>query len=82
MNKLVASLAQYQESVLGKVVVVRCVHVVYVQVAQTFVLHATVLAGHVPRCRKEPPEQLPSRTSTELSSLFCVRDFHIDIYRF
>lgn len=82
MNKLVASLAQHQESILGKVVVVRRVHVVYVQVAQTFVLHATVLAGHVPGCRKEPPEQLPGGTSTELGSLFRIRDFHIDIYRF
>lgn len=82
MNKLVASLAQYQESILGQVIVVRCVHVVDVQVAQTFVLHATVLAGHIPGRRKEPSEQLPSRTFTELGSLFCIRDFHIDIYRF
>lgn len=82
MDKLVASLAQNQESILGKVVVVRRVHVVYVQVAQTFVLHTAVLTGHVPGCRKESPEQLPGRTFTELGSLFCIRDFHIDIYRF
>lgn len=56
MNELVASLAQHQESILGKVVVVRCVHMVDVQVAQTFVLNATVLAGHIPGCREEPPE--------------------------
>lgn len=56
MNELVACLAQNQESILGEVVVVRCVHVMYVQVAQTFVLDTAVLAGHVPRCRKEPPE--------------------------
>jgi hypothetical protein len=82
MDKLVACLAQHQESILSKVVIVRCVHMVDVQVAQTFVLHATVLAGHIPGCRKEPPEQLPGRTLTELGSLFCIRDFHIDIYRF
>ena len=82
MNKLVASLAQHQEPILGKVVVVRCVHVVDVQVAQTFVLNTAVLAGHVPGCRKESSEQLPGGTSTELGSLFCIRDFHIDIYKF
>ena len=82
MNKLVASLTQYQESVLGQVVVVRCVHVVYVQVAQAFVFDTTVLASHVPRCREESSEQLPGGTSAELGSLFCIRDFHIDIYRF
>ena len=51
-----ASLAQHQESILGKVVVVRGVHVVYIQIAQTFVLHTTVFAGHIPGCREEPPE--------------------------
>ena len=82
MDKLVASLTQYQESILSQVIVVRCVHVVYIQVTQTFVLDATVLAGHIPGCREEPSEQLPGGTLTELSSLFFIRDFHIDIYRF
>lgn len=56
MNELMASLAQHQESILGKVVIVRRVHVVDVQVAQTFVLDTTVFAGHIPGCREEPPE--------------------------
>lgn len=51
-----ASLAQHQESILGQVVVVRRIHVMDIQVAQTFVLDTTVLTGHVPGCRKEPPE--------------------------
>lgn len=76
-----ACLAQNQEPILGQVIVVRCIHVVDIQVAQTFVFHATVFAGHIPGCREEPPEQLPSRTFTELCSLFCIRDFHISIYK-
>jgi hypothetical protein len=76
MDKLVACLAQYQESILGQVVVVGCVHMMYVQVGNTLIPNAAVLAGHIPVCTDEPAEQLPCRSASECCPIFCGLYLH------
>lgn len=72
-----ACLTQYQESILGQVVVVGCVHVVYVQVGNTFIPNATVLAGHIPIGTDEPAEQLPCRSTPKCCPIFRGLYLHI-----
>lgn len=79
MDKLMACLAQHQESILGQVIVVRCIHMMYIEVGDTFIPNAAILAGHIPVGTDEPAEQLPSRSSSKSSTVFCGLYFHITL---
>jgi hypothetical protein len=57
---------------LCQVVVVSGIHMVYVQIAHTFILHTTILAGHVPSATDISAEELPSRASSEFGTFFCI----------
>lgn len=79
MDKLVACLAQHQESILGQVIIVRYIHMMYIEVGDTLIPYATILASHIPVGTDEPAEQLPSRSSSKGGTVFCVLYLHITL---
>ena len=79
MDELMACLTQYQESILGQVIVVRCIHMMYIEVGDTFVPNTAILAGHIPVGTDEPTEQLPSRSSSKSGTVFCGLYLHITL---
>ena len=77
MDELVACFTQYQESILGQVIIVRYIHMMYIEVGDTLIAYTTILAGHIPVGTDEPAEQLPSRPSSKGGTVFCVLYLHI-----
>jgi hypothetical protein len=79
MDELVACFTQYQESILGQVIIIRCIHMMYIEVGNTFVPNAAILAGHIPVGTDKPAEQLPSRSSSKSGTVFCGFYLHITL---
>lgn len=79
MDKLVARLAQYQESILGQVIIVRCIHMMYIEVGDTLIPNTAILAGHIPVGTDKPAEQLPGRSSSKSGTVFCGLYLHITL---
>jgi hypothetical protein len=79
MDELVACFTQYQESILGQVIIVRCIHMMYIEVGNTLVSNAAILAGHIPVGTDKPAEQLPGRSSSKSGTVFCGFYLHITL---
>lgn len=77
MDKLVACLTQHQESILGQVIIVRCIHMMYIEVGDALIPNTAILTGHIPVGTDEPAEQLPSRSSSKSGTVFCCLYLHI-----